>query len=766
VSVSDTAPSYLPAESVHKLLLQLTHDYSNEARRFDYRNLPLVDARDEPAETQGARERSAARHAYLEYRGERRAVSIIVPTFGGAHLLALCIESLSRQSYAKRHPQQVELVVVEDGVPAHESTVFEDERVLAAFDTLRKLGVAITRLRLRENKGRAIARNVALAHATRAIVVLIDNSMVLEGDFLTEHLIRHETLNRPIALLGFKENISFKDFELDQAAIRTGKRRPRLEKDWKTSHVLRLDEAPLTFGGKTYEAGDTIRYMDLTGFLQGFQGTSPIGRRTLPTFFQTNVVSARREDILRAGGFEPTLVLWGLEDSLLGARLIASADCRLIPCPSARAFNISEEVDPENKAEDLTYNRSLYDQLLSGPAAEDHQSLFVKSAREFESLVEVLEEGARPSPVSPYDLDDATRVAREVASNRETPISVTRRQLIALIAAARAGASSSVTNLSGDLSWVAEELDALRAVTAIQPSLRIRFFYDRTRVPDAMHPTLRALHELGVELRPYPERATPSFRCMLIDPDDSGERRVVWMAKDNTTAATAERMDHRFWWNETRARPGDSFVVDSIRALVTALEASPRKPLRIGILGVNNVGKTTLASKLKTYLEARHLPVAVVEDVFRSGDAKVDAATNYSMLAMQLAAEKEEKDCAVVLYDRTSIDNFCFLQLRHGESQSQRGLIANIVGTARTFDLVLDVRWPGDDYSTNTLRVTAAQRGDVRARIDRFMKSHSLKADLVTIQPSQFESSIAAEVARIGAQIEQLALTARLAKGP
>lgn len=199
--------------------------------------------------------------------------------------------------------------------------------------------------------------------------MFIDSSMVLHEDFLLEFMIRHERA-QGIALLGFKENVTWNRFAKMRDRVRAGSVKPDYREDWKYRHTLGPIEGGFRYRGHWYEEGSEIWYMALTSWLKQLSGTEQIGYRSLPTFFQTNIASAPREVLLDSGGFDVAFddTLWGLEDSFIGALLVARG-IKLVPCPSALAFKI-EHPEDETKWFDLERHRRLYSELLMRPVAE------------------------------------------------------------------------------------------------------------------------------------------------------------------------------------------------------------------------------------------------------------------------------------------------------------------------------------------------------------------------------------------------------------
>lgn len=303
------------------------------------------------------------------------SVSIIVPVRGGAPILAECLLSIGRQTFVTERARDVQLIVIEDGIPDGARSVFLEPEVGTALETLANKGLVSRLVRLRSNQGRTQARNAGLFHAEYPLVLFVDASIVLDPDFLVEHLWRHARLKRDVALLGFKENISWSSFVNLKREIEAGVRRPDFRFDLKWHHILTpggTDSSGFDYGGRHYKTGDGINYMQISEQFKNLSGLDAIGNRTLASFFQTNIVSVRKESVLSVGGFEPQIQGWGLEDTFLGSLLIGHG-CYLIPCPSSVAFNVESEdsVEP-GKFVDLELNRCKYEELMTKTRMDEY----------------------------------------------------------------------------------------------------------------------------------------------------------------------------------------------------------------------------------------------------------------------------------------------------------------------------------------------------------------------------------------------------------
>ncbi len=348
----------------YEVLEESSNDYAEEAARLEAASAPVIvptpgelgQMEDKESET-WKRQRKQALNSFLGKAST--GLSVVIPVRGRKLILLECLEGLRRQTYIQRKPQLVEIIIVQDGdVPERDQNPICDE-LMAASAAIEQQGVVVKIVRLLQQLGRSSARNVGIWHSTREYILFVDSSMVLQMDFMAEQMMRHRAA-KDIALLGFKEKIEPEEYNSSKGEIALGTREPDFTKDWKYARKLTEEEA--TAMGR--ETGEEFSYMKSTDYLQGMPATQRIGVRTLPTFFQTNIVSTEASRIKEVGGFEQLFeALWGFEDSFLGALLIALCGVKLVPCPSSVAFKI-EHREPHGKPIDTALNRDLMDWLL------------------------------------------------------------------------------------------------------------------------------------------------------------------------------------------------------------------------------------------------------------------------------------------------------------------------------------------------------------------------------------------------------------------
>lgn len=359
-------------------LQTISNDYTREEELFGCGLVELVNRCDEterarmPAEKRELfeKEMRSVTQAFLNEDGGPR-VSIVIPVYRGGAPILECISSINRQSFVRYRPQNVEVIVVQDGEPPPGSDSPINEELYARMANFPK-GVLTRIFKLKSNQGRATARNVGVFHATGEIVLFIDSPMILENAFIAEQMLRHTRVPK-IALLGFKQNMIWSEFLRNKDAIYSGRLKPDFRRDLKSCHVLGKDEAGFAYRRRRYRTGDRIHYMTLTNNFKALRCAQRIGHRTLPTFFQTNISSAPTHELRAVGGFETGFdSLWGFEDSHLGGLLLATG-IKLVPCPSSTAFKIEHE-ESKTKWFDIKRNRQQFQELLTKRAMTSYSA--------------------------------------------------------------------------------------------------------------------------------------------------------------------------------------------------------------------------------------------------------------------------------------------------------------------------------------------------------------------------------------------------------
>jgi len=125
--------------------------------------------------------------------------------------------------------------------------------------------------------------------------------------------------------------------------------------------------------------------------------------------------------------------------------------------------------------------------------------------------------------------------------------------------------------------------------------------------------------------------------------------------------------------------------------------------VKVALIGTHGVGKTTLCFELAARLKRRDVDVELVREVARHCPLPINRQTNepaqawilHTQMAWELEAEARH---AVVLCDRSVLDNYCYLLYAAGPQPHWEPLLARWLAT---YDLLVKVpvwtqpRWDG-----------------------------------------------------------------------
>jgi glycosyltransferase involved in cell wall biosynthesis len=101
-------------------------------------------------------------------------ISVIIPTYNRAKILARCFQALEKQTVPA---SEFEVVVCDDGSPDDTQSVIESFKSKLSIVGLRQ-----------ENKGPAVARNRAIAKASAPLLLIINDDSILARDALERHI--------------------------------------------------------------------------------------------------------------------------------------------------------------------------------------------------------------------------------------------------------------------------------------------------------------------------------------------------------------------------------------------------------------------------------------------------------------------------------------------------------------------------------------------------------------------------------------------------
>lgn len=246
-----------------------------------------------------------------------RSASVVIGTFDSAPSLVSALVALEHSSFNVRHPDLLEVVVVDDG-----STDATRERLLSLELDLRLRYVR------QDRGGLTCAHNTGLGFADGDVVVFCDSDVVLMPYALEELMKRHEVLDG-VTLLGFRFDVAPDD--------------PRLDPERLPAEIASVTPAfwrdfRVAFPGWPANICRDTRHLEALGCGRRVWMTNGCGY-DLAGMVVGALFSIARADLLAMGGSDERLVGWGCEDSLIGARSLALGNA-IVPVYSAAGWHV------------------------------------------------------------------------------------------------------------------------------------------------------------------------------------------------------------------------------------------------------------------------------------------------------------------------------------------------------------------------------------------------------------------------------------------
>jgi GT2 family glycosyltransferase/glycosyltransferase involved in cell wall biosynthesis len=182
-------------------------------------------------------------------------VSVVIPTWNGRELLEMSLPPLAAAIRNHGHPED-EVIVVDNA---------SDDNTVAYLNSLRDEMPWLRCLRMERNEGFAGATNRGAAEARNPVLLLLNNDMVVEPDFLQPLL---DAFAEEPDLFGVSCQIDFIDS--NKPRWETGKVHARFELGTlRLFHLDRFEEDllyPVFFAGGGASAYDRARFLALGGF--------------------------------------------------------------------------------------------------------------------------------------------------------------------------------------------------------------------------------------------------------------------------------------------------------------------------------------------------------------------------------------------------------------------------------------------------------------------------------------------------------------------
>lgn len=298
------------------------------------------------------------RGGYSKKPSLNKTCSIIIPFYRDYLSLRKNLIALAYQDLPSNFKlNKVEIIIVDDGSSVN----------LKNLVKFIKRFYSVTYLKLKKNYGRATARNLGLLYSNNEIIIFIDEDAVAAKDFINNHLSRHEFSNKLI-VAGFRENIDLKDLNLRlDIKQQTILRKPNYRKDFRYKRFVPIEWKKIFKNVPNSNFGKTYYILKESDYFKKFGSDKIIGVWDLPFMFVTCNVSAPRRYAFEVGGFDMRFKGWNMEDTHLGAKLIARG-LYVIPNLHSTVYHLTKgapTVDfKRKKIEEYRRNIGMYEELI------------------------------------------------------------------------------------------------------------------------------------------------------------------------------------------------------------------------------------------------------------------------------------------------------------------------------------------------------------------------------------------------------------------
>lgn len=286
-----------------------------------------------------------------------KPVSIISPFFNTSENLLKFLLAIESQDLPKEALAQTEVILVDDG-----SDISLSGEIKKICNERNGLSFKLTSLRLDNNKGRSVARNVGAALAQNDILVFLDSDILLAKNYLLEHSIRNQLIPNAV-FVTFKENVTPSSDVISQEALEKG----LPNSNYRLDSRIHKDLDDSSMGLYQLHDSSAVDILSDTDYFKKFGYGRSVGIYDLPAMVTGHNFSCRKSEYHRVGGFSEAFTGWGMEDSYFGALMIKSG-CFVIPVLSTGVYHIDHPPrsgSDEMRRRQLQENLDTYNRLVS-----------------------------------------------------------------------------------------------------------------------------------------------------------------------------------------------------------------------------------------------------------------------------------------------------------------------------------------------------------------------------------------------------------------
>jgi glycosyltransferase involved in cell wall biosynthesis/tetratricopeptide (TPR) repeat protein len=270
--------------------------------------------------------------------------SVLIPAWNVRDTLVACLTALANSSFNCSYPDQLEVIVVDDGSTDGTWEVLQALRLNLRLKAIRQHHHSI-----------AHTRNTGIAVAKGDIVVCCDADMVLAPFALEELIKRHQIVPNAL-LLGFRSDVTRDD--------------PRVQPEKLPALLPRLlppfaGDVRLSYGSMAENMCRDSEHLLALGHGRQF-ATSDGNRWSLPSMVYGALFSLPRSLYLTFEGYDERFVGWGCEDTLIGVQTLALGGS-ILPIYGAAGLHIAHNDRSQRKWQEFAANRHVFNALLAAP---------------------------------------------------------------------------------------------------------------------------------------------------------------------------------------------------------------------------------------------------------------------------------------------------------------------------------------------------------------------------------------------------------------
>lgn len=320
-------------------------------------------------------------------------------------------------------------------------------------------------------------------------------------------------------------------------------------------------------------------------------------------------------------------------------------------------------------------------------------------------------------------------VIKEVKQNSKVLIFEEKDDFYKYIQKERKKANSSIVNLAGNLSWLRKEKDKLIALKKYKPELKIEIYYDE--IEAGLEAFIKECKDAGIVIEPYPIRNLPNIKSIVVDSKNGEEAKmyVILRYHDGFKVHLCDK---------------DSFSLKFAQSLISCLPKLKQKKI-IGLSGINNIGKTSIATALKKHYGEK---IAIIDDPFIS-DYESNSDTAFVCLNKQIKEYLQalNSDKEIILFDRTPIDNYVCLKMNYAGSSGNNKhhlvfIRTSAIELTKAFHLIV-LLIPHKKYKiTDTSKLKRQQRISMRDQISSLYEDYSNKKEIIIEQNPDYKTKI------------------------